>query len=499
MEQINMFEMMYKSYKLDRNKEIVVLETFAGIGSQRKALDRLSAKHNLKMKYLAPVEFDKYPVTSYNAIFGTEHNTKDITQTHSSDYNEQIDIFTYSFPCQDISLAGNRNGLSKEDNTRSGLLWEVERILKEFKSDNNLPKVLLMENVKNLLGEQFRMDFQQWIRELEKLGYSNYFEVLNAKDYGIPQNRERVFMVSILGEYNYNFPQPIPLDLRLKDMLEDEVDEKYYINAKFNFVESENQIGNLSGGKWDKINESCRRVYNTEEISPTIHTMGGGNTEPKVLITNETICINSKVDGKQPSLQDRVYDTNGIATAVTCSFMPSILETPVIAASRGRNKDNPNDRIIGVDLEQRLEINSQGLCNTLTTVQKDNYVITKEKINNIKNKEVSNTIRSGGRGSLDRHEWDLVAVKSKDVGVVVGNTQKNAAINCEGVCPTLFHNYSNLRIRKLTPLECIRLMGFDDEDYYKMKSVNMSNTQIYKQCGNSIVVNVLEAIFEQLF
>src|SRR5690554_1088972 len=145
---VNMFEMLYPTFKF--NKEITVLETFAGIGSQRKALDRLAKKHDLKINYLPPVEFDKYAMKSYNAIHGSIHETKDITKTKGTEYG-QIDLFTYSFPCQDISLAGNQKGFSKGSKTRSGLLWEVERILKEMKYK---PKVLLMENVKNLIRDR---------------------------------------------------------------------------------------------------------------------------------------------------------------------------------------------------------------------------------------------------------------------------------------------------------------------------------------------------------
>jgi len=445
--QVSMFEMMYPTFKFNK-KEITVLETFAGIGSQRKALDRIAERKNIDFNYLPPVEFDKYAMASYNAIHETNHETKDITKTYGTEY-EKIDIFTYSFPCQDISLAGNQKGFSRDSNTRSGLLWEVERILKEMKYK---PKVLLMENVKNLISEKFIDDFVEWQRELENMGYMNYWEVLNAKDYGIPQNRERVFMVSILGEYNYNFPQPFPLKLRLKDMLEDEVDEKYYLSEKmisfftentikmqekgngFKFLSIEKEsaetaksITTKNGSRMDdnfildrclqvgeldiKGNEQIKRVYSDAGLCPTLTNMQGGNRQPKILV-NKTLCLNSKVNGKQPSLQDRIYDTNGISTAITTSFMPSILQLP-----RGNNKGNNFKE-----------------CPTITS-----------------------------------NSW-----------------QYNNFLN------------NGLRIRKLTPLECFRLMGFDDEDYYKAAKVN-SNTQLYKQCGNSIVVNVLEAIFEKLF
>lgn len=137
---------------------------------------------------------------------------------------------TYSFPCQDLSLAGKQKGMTKGSHTRSGLLWEVERILDECNGE--LPQILLMENVPQVIGKKNIKDFQLWRSKLEKLGYSNYVELLNAKNYGIPQNRNRCFMVSILGKYHYSFPKKIKLEKRLKDLLEDKVDEKYYLSDK---------------------------------------------------------------------------------------------------------------------------------------------------------------------------------------------------------------------------------------------------------------------------
>lgn len=134
---------------------------------------------------------------------------------------------TYSFPCQDLSLAGKRKGMDKGSGTRSGLLWEVERLLDECK--DNLPQILLMENVPQVIGKANKENFDMWYRKLNELGYSNFYQVLNAKDYGIPQNRKRCFMVSILGNYDYHFPEPQKLNLTLKDMLEDKVDEDYFL------------------------------------------------------------------------------------------------------------------------------------------------------------------------------------------------------------------------------------------------------------------------------
>ena len=225
-EQLDIFSIMKKPYKI--NKKIRLIELFAGVGSQAMALKRLGAN----FEHYKVVEFDKYAIKSYNAIHGTDFEPTDITQISGSDL-EIVDtetftyLLTYSFPCQDLSVAGKQKGMVKGSGTRSGLLWEVERLLNEVE---NLPQVLLMENVPQVHGKKNMDDFQKWIAFLEGKGYSNYWKDINAKNYGVAQNRNRCFMVSILGDYNFTFPEPIELQKVMKDYLEDEVDEKYYIN-----------------------------------------------------------------------------------------------------------------------------------------------------------------------------------------------------------------------------------------------------------------------------
>lgn len=228
-EQTDLFSYVLPKYKI--TKPIRLIEMFAGIGSQAKALKNLGANFT----HWKVLEIDKYALASYNAIHGTNFTPQDIKLTHAKDLEivereSYTYILTYSFPCQDLSLAGKGKGMTKGTNTRSGLLWEVERILNEC--NGNLPQVLLMENVPQVIGKKNIKDFQEWRRKLEQLGYSNYVQLLNSKNYGIPQNRNRCFMVSILGNYHYTFPKKIPLKLKLKDMLEDKVDEKYYLSDK---------------------------------------------------------------------------------------------------------------------------------------------------------------------------------------------------------------------------------------------------------------------------
>lgn len=228
-EEISLFSFSTPRFRID--KPVRLIELFAGIGAQAKALERLG----IPFEHWYVCEIDRFAMASYNAVHGTNFETKDITKLHADELQirereRYCYIMTYSFPCQDLSLAGKQSGMSKESGTRSGLLWEVERLLDEC--GENLPQVLLLENVPQVIGKKNIADFQLWRKKLESLGYSNFVEVLNSKNYGIPQNRNRCYMVSLLGDWHYTFPKPVKLELRLKDLLEDEVDEKYYVSEK---------------------------------------------------------------------------------------------------------------------------------------------------------------------------------------------------------------------------------------------------------------------------
>ena len=208
---------------------------------------------------------EKWVRNAYNNIIAT-HNLVDITQVKGEDLaitetDKYVYIMTYSFPCQDLSLAGQLKGMSKDSGTRSGLLWEVERLLEETKEK---PQILLMENVPEVINQKNLPDFQEWVSKLTKLGYSNFYKVLNAKDYGIPQNRRRCFMISILGNYAYDFPCKIPLKYRLKDLLEKDVDEKYYLSQKMIDYISATGTKDFSVNN-SKINCSIGRPLTTEQ------------------------------------------------------------------------------------------------------------------------------------------------------------------------------------------------------------------------------------------
>lgn len=370
------------------NMTLRVLEAFSGVGSQRMALRNLGVNHEV----VAVAEIDKFAIKSYEAIHGETFNLGDVSQVEIEDIPEH-DLFTYSFPCQDISVAGNGLGLDEGSGTRSGLLWECQKIILGKK-----PKYLLLENVKNLVGKKHKPNFDKWLEWLEEEGYTNYWQVLNAKNYGVPQNRERVFVVSILGEHEpYEFPEPVELESRLKDVLDEEVDEKFYLTEA----------------------QTERLIQNSNHLQDLVN-------DPK---------INVLAHRKNYRRNTQVFDPNGIT------------ETLDTGQGGGRGHYIP-----------------------------------------IKN--------ATKKGYLEATHGDGVDLAYPESKTRRGRVQKE-------ISQTLTTDDSkgvltNFRIRKLTPLECWRLMGFSDEDFYKSEAVN-SNSQLYKQAGNSIVVPVLEAIFKQLF
>ena len=202
-------------------KKLRVFEAFAGYGSQSIALRNIGVDYEV----VAISEIDKYAIKAYEAIHGKANNLGDICKIDIKDIPEH-DLFTYSFPCQDISIAGRQMSLEEGSGTRSSLLWECKKIIEHCK-----PKYLLMENVKNIISKKHKPYFDKWLDYLESLGYVNYWKVLNAKHYGIPQNRERMFVISILDEHKpYKFPESKKLNLSITDLLEDYVEDKYYMS-----------------------------------------------------------------------------------------------------------------------------------------------------------------------------------------------------------------------------------------------------------------------------
>lgn len=219
------------NFNISAENPLRLIELFAGYGSQAMALKRAG----VPFEYWRAVEFDKYAVKSYNAVHGTDIQPTDIRDIHAADLGIthtyiHTYMMTYSFPCQDLSVAGYGKGMEEGSGTRSSLLWEVKRLLEEC---SELPQILMMENVPQVHGKKNMAVFERWIDTLKGMGYNSVWKDLNAKDYGVPQQRNRTFMFSVLdNSFVYEWPEPIPLEKRLKDVLEENVDEKYYIGGE---------------------------------------------------------------------------------------------------------------------------------------------------------------------------------------------------------------------------------------------------------------------------
>ena len=428
-------------------KKLRIMECFGGIGACSKALERLGIDYEIA-DY---VEIDKYAVKSFNAIHGTNFEPQDITKW---DKDIKVDLIMHGSPCQDFSLAGKQAGGDKDSGTRSSLMYETIRIVEKLK-----PKYVIWENVKNLLSKKHRHNFDAYLETMEQLGYTNYYQVLNAKDYGIPQNRERVFTVSILDNQTdksgfvrrfvkeFEFPPKQELKLKLKDMLEDEVDEKYYLSDKqLNYVLDMRDVALKSGRN---IND---RIVNPQ-IAKTISCRGA--VDQRADVTNFMI---DECD-EELKVKDIKEMSLLIKNATKQGYLPAYDGDGVNISSRMKY--------------QRGNVQKESI-QTITTSGGNDRGVVVDKLPGAYGRDF------GSKGKLQNKEYCDTLTASMGTGG--GNVP-------------IFQN--NLRIRKLTPKEVWRLMGFDDEDFEKAAKVN-SNSQLYKQAGNSIVVNVLEAILNNL-
>ena len=324
------------------------LSLFSGIGAFEKALTNLG----VPFEVVNFSEIDKYAIQSYCSIhnISESRNLGDITKVDLSSLSSDIDLISYGFPCQDISIVGKQKGFFNDNGslTRSGLFFKSLDVISQIK-----PKIAIAENVKALTSSKFSEQFNLVLSSLNNVGYNNYFKVLNSKDFGIPQNRERLFIISVrkdIDNFSFHFPKPFSLSKTLFDYLDFNVDNKYFLSNKMVSYISSNGTKNFSTSDC-KINLDIARPITTAQ-------------------------------GKRA-----------------------------------------------------------GTSNYISFVLPSNF--------------------------------DLRNLSSFD--------------------------NSSLFIRKLTPLECFRLMGFSDDDFYKCKSLSISDTQLYKQAGNSIVVSVLESLFSSLF
>ena len=297
--------------------KLKLLELFGGIGACSKALERLGIDYEI-VDY---VEIDKYAVKSYNAIHNTNFEPQDIT---TWDKDIEVDLIMHGSPCQDFSLAGKQQGGDEGSGTRSSLMYETIRIADKLK-----PKYVIWENVKNVISKKHKHNYDKYWNKMSELGYTSYGQVLNSKDYGIPQNRERVFTISIRNDLNqtFEFPQKQELKLRLKDMLEDNVDEKYYLD--------DDKIEKIS--HWKSFEKPFKKVNGNNSIVQTLTARGAGEEHSGMITYSELLdettnmqeeCLNIKNATKKGYLEAK--DGDGVYTVTSNkrgTVQPQMIQT----------------------------------------------------------------------------------------------------------------------------------------------------------------------------
>ena len=569
----------YAAMRWDIEEE---MKTF-NFPSQEQMVEELQAKN---LGYDFPK--GKHTITSrtpieklkqYYIADKLSRNLGDISKVKKLPY---ADIVTYSYPCTDMSVAGkgegmvnkcecghswpinfddgdsalvcNKCGRTVTSSTRSGLLGQVQRLLAVAKNNDTLPKYLLLENVKPLVGKKFKPQFDSWCNWLDSIGYNTYYDVLNGKHYGVPQNRERVFAISIRKDIDisFKFSETIPLQNRLKDILEKHVDEKYYINNE----KTEALLAQLQ----DKLENSVQTI----KVSNQATVVDGFTDEAGTLMARDwkgfgnqamTAVVEPQIDivgNYMPSNHDasRIVSIDGLAPTVKENHgtVTAILE-PFIVASRGRDSDNPD-----VNTEQKLEPNLTGCTNTITSVQKDNWVAEPTRLGNIYGEQFGTgyagnvwdtngispalmTMQGGNRQPLvidadpviyddynSRIPQDQDAITTLTTNCGASATRNGVKIIepivCEQRCDEGIRLFKDevcgtlrtidacgdkrvvepgirWRIRKLTEKECWRLMGFSDEDVDRAAKF-VSASALYKQAGNSIITACLVSIFYSL-
>jgi DNA (cytosine-5)-methyltransferase 1 len=519
-------------------QKLQVLELFGGIGACSKALERLG----IEFEIADYVEIDKYAVKSFNAIHGTNFIPQDITKW---DKDIPVDLIMHGSPCQDFSIAGKQAGGDEGSGTRSSLLYETLRIVEKLK-----PTYVIWENVKNLLSKKHRHNFDAYLAAMEKLGYKNYYQVLNAKNYGIPQNRERVFTVSIRErEREYEFPQPFPLERKLKDMLEDAVDERYFLSDAMmdyfmgvnqrpsKFPRKERFLQNINRKDQDRANSittnpgnrpSDNFVVASQEQDENLKTKLCNELVQKGVVKGGEIINHSYTNSPQRATLDKYIESDdGVMPTITTrpdtlGYVEKVGQTDSHQKGGVYSSDGVSPTITATTYKQPTQIMVKANNNTGydTAAEGDGIDIAYPNSTTRRGRvghEVAKTITTGDsqgvvvdksvKPSVAKNferEKEQIATTDKEIyQCECENQWQDNKVGCK-ISPSLRANNNstygltgNLRIRKLTPKECWRLMGFDDQDFEKAEKVN-SNAQLYKQAGNSIVVDVLYYILRNL-
>lgn len=442
------------------------IDICSGIGGFRTGLE----KHGHRC--LAFAEIDKFAKQSYNAIYNTESeedlgDITSISDEHFRLYRGQVDIITGGFPCQSFSIAGNRRGF---EDTRGTIFFHIARAIKEIQ-----PSYVLLENVKGLLSHDKGRTYETIIQALDELGFFVEWGLFNSKYWGVPQNRERVYIL-VTRKDVWKEPQLFNLlkqqtsvDVRLIDILETEVDESYYLSEEKTkkLTLNEDLSGRLNHYDYRDVDS----VHSVNKVSPTLNTMQGGDRQPKIAVREAT---------KQG------YTLAEQGDSVNVSY-------PTSKTRRGR---------VGKQVAQTLqagEVNQGVVINPLKDKTEYGWHFEQAVYDP---QGITRTVKAnGGSGNIPK---TIEVNQSVVIGVGHHPFSKKREFNGYGlICPTLIATdykapktvlTNNLRIRKLTPLECWRLQGFTDEQFYKAKNAGVSKSQLYKQAGNAVTVNVVEAI-----
>lgn len=440
------------------------IDLFSGIGGFRSGLEMNGHK------CLAFAEIDKYARQSYKAIYDTtnEKEWHDVTTVTNDDFRQfrgKCDIIVGGFPCQAFSVAGKRKGF---EDTRGTLFFEIARAIKEIE-----PSYVLLENVKGLFSHDKGRTFGTIIQTLDELGYIVEWGLFNSKYWGVPQNRERVFIL-VTRKNVWKEPRLFNLlkkqtevKTKLIDVLEDEVDEKYYL--------SEEKTKKLTldtdlGGKLNMYNYNERdKVHSVNKVSPTLNTMQGGDRQPKVAVPVLTPDrVNKRQNGRrfkddgEPMFTLTAQDRHGIAVKEATKKGYAIAE----------QGDSVN--VTYPDSKTRRGRVGKQVAQTLQAGEVNQGVV----INPLKDKT--------------EYGWHFEQAVYDSQGIT-------KTVKANGGSGNIPKTIEGLRIRKLTPLETWRLQGFTDEQFYKAKDSGVSNSQLYKQAGNSVTVNVIDAIVKEVF
>lgn len=410
------------------------LDLFKGIGGFRLGLER--AGHTC----VGSCEIDKFANLSYEAIHYTDGEVEfnDITKVSNEEWSQfrgKVDIIAGGFPCQSFSIAGKREGFA--DKTKGTLFFEIIRAAQQIK-----PSYLFLENVKGLINHDKGRTFRTILASLDELGYDAEWQILNSKDFGVPQNRERVFIIGHLRGSGRRKVFPIQ-----------------GTNGSIN----QNDLKQVNDSKKVKGFESTSRFYDTEGIAPCLNTMGGGGREPKIMVREAT---------KQGYAVAEVGDSINF-------------DQPNSKTRRGR---------VGKGIANTLTTS----CNQGTLVGRRNVLDTLEEVRILteskrKNEETEVLLKENG--NIRPHRMDAKKSGISELNINYEKNQSHTVTTAH--MPKIYGESTNFRIRKLTPRECWRLQGFPDWAFDRASKV-VSDSQLYKQAGNSVTVNVIQAIAERL-